>query len=171
MSTIRISAMFTTNDLLDIAVKMEKNGKAVYEHALGEIKNKKLKKLLAWMALEEESHQKWFLGQKKPRNPEAVDFSEILPDVLQEMMGGKSLSLEEVDFSKITHTTQMLTTFIEFENDTILFYEFLGSFIQDTETLEGLKDIIREETAHVTALNEMLQAVREANIPEETLSF
>ncbi|MBU0970513.1 MAG: ferritin family protein [Proteobacteria bacterium] len=163
--------MFTTNDLLDIAVKMEKNGKAVYEHALGEIQNKKLRKLLSWMALEEENHQKWFLGQKNRRDPEAVNFSEMLPDVLQEMMGEKSLSLEEVDFSKITHTTQMLTTFIEFENDTILFYEFLGSFIRDKKTLGGLKDIIREETAHVESLNEMIQAVREADIPEETLSF
>ncbi len=164
--------MFTGNDLLDIAVKMEKNGETVYYRAQSEIQNKELKALLQWMAREEACHQKWFLEQKNTRvpDPTATDFAEMLPDVLQEMMGEKSLSLDEVDFSKITHTSQMLETFIDFEADTILFYEFLETFIQDEETLGGLKKIIREETAHVNKLTEMLQAVEAQSIPEETLS-
>ena len=66
--------MFTRNDLLDIAVKMEENGKAVYDRALDEVKNKALKQVLQWMAQEEECHQKWFLQQKEIRvqEPEAV---------------------------------------------------------------------------------------------------
>jgi len=125
------------------------------------------------MAREEACHQEWFLEQKETRNqdPTASDFAEMLPDVLQEMMGEKSLSLDEVDFSRINHTSQMLETFIEFEADTILFYEFLETFIQDDETLGGLKKIIREETAHVNKLTEMLQAVETQSIPEETLSL
>lgn len=165
--------MFTGNDLLDIAVKMEINGETVYERAQDKIQNKELKTLLQWMAREEACHQKWFSEQKvtKTQGPAASDFAEMLPDVLQEMMGEKSLSLDEVDFSKITQTSQMLETFIEFENDTILFYEFLETFIQDKKILAGLEKIIREETAHVHKLTEMLQAVEEQSIPEETLSF
>jgi len=165
--------MFTRNDLLDIAVKMEENGKAVYVRAMGEIKNKELKSLLQWMAREEEVHQKWFLQQKETQvqNPEATDFSGMLPDVLQEMMGEKSLSLDDINFSKITHTSQMLEIFIEFENDTLLFYEFLETFIQDREALDGLKKVIQEERAHVEKLNEMIQAVETQSIPEENLSF
>jgi len=165
--------MFTRNDLLDIAAKMEKNGKTVYEQAQSKIQSKELKALLQWMAREEACHQRWFLGQKETSNldPAAEDFSEMLPDVLQEMMGEKSLSLDEVDFSAITHTSQMLETFIEFESDTILFYEFLETFIQDKETLGGLKKIIQEETAHVDKLTEMLRAVYAHSIPEETLSL
>jgi len=165
--------MFTRNDLLDIAAKMEKNGETAYSRAQTQIKNKELKALLQWMAREESSHQHWFIEQKETRaqDPTASDFAEMLPDVLQEMMGEKSLSLDEVDFSKITHTSQMLETFIEFETDTILFYEFLETFIQDEETLGGLKKIIREETAHVNKLTEMLQAVEAQSIPEEMLSL
>jgi rubrerythrin len=163
--------MFTRNDLLDIAAKMEKNGETIYNRAQTQIKNKELKALLQWMAREESSHQRWFIGQKETRDPTAKDFAEMLPDVLQEMMGEKSLSLDEVDFSKINHTSQMLETFIEFEADTILFYEFLETFIQDDETLGGLKKIIREETAHVNKLTEMLQAVETQSIPEETFSL
>jgi rubrerythrin len=165
--------MFTRNDLLDIAAKMERNGETIYNRAQTEIKNKELKALLQWMAREESSHQRWFIELKETRaqGPTAKDFAEMLPDVLQEMMGENSLSLDEVDFSKITHTSQMLETFIEFEADTILFYEFLETFIQDDETLGGLKKIIREETAHVNELTEMLQAVEAQSIPEETLSL
>ncbi len=168
--------MFTRNDLLDIAVKMEENGKAVYDRATGEIKNKELKDLLLWMSQEEDCHQKWFLGQKETpaqesETAEANDFAQMLPDVLQEMMGEKSLSLDDVDFSKITHTTQMLEIFIEFENDTLLFYEFLETFIQDKETLEGLGKIIQEERTHINKLNEMIQAVEDQSIPQENLSF
>ena len=173
MSTLRKPAMFTHNDLLEIAIKMEENGKTVYERAMTGIENKELKGLLLWMANEEACHQKWFLQLKetRPQDPEAIDFAQILPDVLQEMMGEKSLSLDEVDFSRITHTTQMLETFIEFENDTLFFYEFLESFIEDKDALSGLKKIIREETAHVNKLNEMIQALAAQSIPEEKLSF
>ncbi len=162
--------MFTRNDLLDIAIKMEENGKAVYDRAMGETKNKELKALLQWMAQEEDCHQKWFLQQKetKDQDTEANDFAAMLPDVLQEMMGEKSLSLDDVDFSKITSTTQMLETFIEFEKDTILFYEFLETFIQGKKTIDGLKKIIREEKDHVNKLNEMIH-VEKQSIPEKNL--
>lgn len=165
--------MFTRNDLLDIAAKMEKNGETVYSKAQTQIKNKELKALLQWMAREEASHQRWFLGQKEDGDQDstAKDFAQMLPDVLQEMMGEKSLSLDEVDFSKITHTSQMLEIFIEFEADTILFYEFLETFIQDDKTLGGLDKILQEETAHVNRLTEMLQAVEAQSIPEETFSL
>jgi rubrerythrin len=165
--------MFTGNDLLDIAIKMEENGKTVYDRAQDIIQNKKLKDLLQWMAQEEACHKNWFLQQKKrqTQRPEATDFAQILPDVLQEMMGEKSLSLDEVDFSRITHTRQMLETFIDFEKDTLLFYEFLQTFIQDKETLDSLENIIQEETAHVKKLTEMLEAVEAHSIPEETLSL
>ncbi len=165
--------MFTKNDLLDIAVKMEENGKAVYDRARGEIKNKELKSLLEWMGQEEEGHQKWFLQQKETQagKPDEKDFSTILPDVLQEMMGENTLSLDDVTFSEITHTTQMLKIFIEFENDTLLFYEFLETFLQDKDALGGLEKIIQEERAHVEKLNEMVRAIEAHSIPEENLSF
>ncbi len=123
MSTLRKASMFTWNDLLDIAVKMEENGKAVYQRDMDKIKNKKQK------------------------------IKEIAP---VDVPGGRLSS-------------KMLKIFIEFENDTLLFYEFLETFIQDKETLEGLEKIIQEERNHINQLNEMIQAVEAQSIPEEKL--
>lgn len=156
---MRISAMFTLNDLLDIAVKLEENGKRTYCQALDRIKNDELIDLLQWMADEEVAHGEWFSAQKQALEPDRGESSLMLPQVLQEMMGEKSLSLDEVKFSTITHSVQMLQVFIEFENDTILFYEFLQALIQDPKDLAGLKKIIQEELTHVAKLKEMIQAI------------
>lgn len=150
--------MFTLNDLFDIAVRMEENGKNVYLKALEQTDNRELKQLLKWMAHEEDCHSNWFIKQKsEPRGEE--DLQVMLPDVLNEMMGESSLSLDEVDFSAITTGEQMLKTFIMFENDTILFYEFLETFIESARVKEGLKKIIEEESLHVEKLTSMLPAV------------
>jgi len=156
--------MFTLNDLFDIALKMEENGKAVYCQAMKKTGQKDLQTLLKWMADEEDSHLSWFQDQKNTLPVGASDLEVMLPDVLKEMMGENTLSLDEVDFSKITTHAQMIKTFIMFENDTILFYEFLDTFIETPATREGLKKIIQEETAHVEKLNTMIQSVQDLPI-------
>ncbi len=153
--------MFTLNDLFDIAVKLEENGKNVYCRALEKTGDNDLKALLQWMADEEDSHAGWFLHQKARLPKGDEDLEVMLPDILKEMMGENSLSLDEVDFSRITTRARMLKTFIMFENDTILFYEFLETFIDSTGVREGLKKIIREETAHIEKLNTIIQTLED----------
>ena len=48
----------------------------------------------------------------------------------------------------------LLQLCIEFEKDTILFYEMIGSFIEDNETSEKLDEIIEEENRHIELLEE-----------------
>ncbi|MDD9302106.1 MAG: ferritin family protein [Desulfobacter sp.] len=156
--------MFTLNDLFDIALKMEENGKAVYCRAMKKTEKKDLQTLLKWMADEEDSHRSWFQDQKRRLPKDGGDLEVMLPDVLKEMMGENTLSLDEVAFSKINTQAQMIKTFIMFENDTILFYEFLETFIESGSSREGLNKIIQEETAHVEKLNTMIESVQDLPI-------
>jgi rubrerythrin len=80
------------------------------------------------------------------------------------MMGEKTLSLEDVDFSKIKTISKLLETFIYFENETIMFYELLEMFIQETDVLKGLEQIILEERKHVKELKKMV-----SSLPEESI--
>lgn len=155
--------MFTMDDLFDIAIKMEKNGEAVYVDSLGRISRSDLKSLLQWMADEEASHRQWFKEQKNSLSLEIdeADLKKMVPDVLHEMMGEHTLSLDDVDFGKMQHIAQLLHTFIGFEEDTIMFYEMLALFIEDDTVLTGLNAIIREEKQHVRKLNEMMDALGE----------
>ncbi len=158
--------MFTLNDLLDIAVTMEKNGEKIYLNAMGQVKSEQLKSLLKWMAKEETHHAKWFSSLKKQSLDNSEDLETMLPDIIREMMGEKSLSLDEVDFSRIKTTGQMLAVFAEFESDTILFYEFLEPFIDDADSLAGLKKIITEENVHKEKLALMFQSVEDGGARE-----
>ena len=164
--------MFTVNDLIDIAVKMEKNGEALYLASRQKARNLRLKSLLKWMAQEEAAHGAWFEGKKGKWAADAgqTDLETMLPDVIKEMMGDKTLSLDEVDFSQIRSTASLLETFVIFEQDTILFYEFLQAFVQDTGALEGLKKIIAEEKKHVAELKEMIQAIGLKKINEREIT-
>jgi len=150
--------MFTTNDLFEIAVNMEKNGEATYKKALEKLDNRGLQSLLTWMAQEEACHREFFNSLKKatPMEVNEADLKNMVPDAFREMMSDKSLSLEEVDFSAITSTKEMLATFIGFEKDTIMFYEMLEMFVDDQTALESLKKIVTEEKKHVEKLKEML---------------
>jgi rubrerythrin len=161
--------MFTPNDLIDIAAKMEKNGQAIYLAAKKKVDSRTLKSLLQWMADEEAAHQEWFLEQKDTWRAAAdqTDLETMLPDVIKEMMGDKTLSLDDVDFSRIRTASDMLDTFVTFENDTILFYEFLQAFVQDTQALAGLEKIIKEEKTHVEKLTDMIQAISSKKISEQ----
>lgn len=165
--------MFTPNDLMDIAAKMEKNGQAIYLEAKKKVDSRTLKSLLQWMADEEAAHQEWFLEQKNTWSASGAntDLETMLPDVIKEMMGDKTLSLDDVDFSRIRSASEMLDTFVTFENDTILFYEFLQAFIQDTQALAELEKIIKEEKNHVEKLTDMIQAISSKKIREQTLHW
>ncbi|WP_320042002.1 ferritin family protein [uncultured Desulfobacter sp.] len=153
--------MFTLNDLFDIAIKMEENGRDVYLNALGKAGNREIEGLVQWMADEENRHKSWFEKQKSVISPSGRDLNIMLPGVIKEMMGDNSLSLDELDLSEITTPVQMLETFIMFENDTILFYEFLEAFVESEPVKAGLHKIIAEEMAHVDKISAMIQSLKD----------
>ena len=153
--------MFTLNDLFDIAIKMEENGRDVYLDALGQAGSREIESLVQWMADEENRHKSWFEEQKDNLSASNRDLDIMLPGVIKEMMGDNSLSLDELDFSKISTPVQMLKTFIVFENDTILFYKFLEAFVESESVKAGLHQIIVEETAHVDKISAMIQSAED----------
>lgn len=147
------------DDLFDIAIKMEKNGEAVYVDSVSKMQQKNLKSLLQWMADEEARHRKWFKEQKNRLTIkiDEANLKEMVPGVLQQMMGEKTLSLDDIDFSQLENITDLLNTFIDFEEDTIMFYEMLETFIEDSAVINGLDLIVNEEKKHVEKLREMIK--------------
>ena len=72
--------------------------------------------------------------------------------ILRGVLGGQAFSLEDASFSKIDDVQSLLRLAIEFEKDTVLFYEMIGSFIKDQETRDQLDAIIKEENRHAKVL-------------------
>ena len=74
----------------------------------------------------------------------------------------KGFSLDDVDFSKVEHTNDLLLKMIEFENDTVLFYEMIRTVVSDKETLDCIDTIIDQEKKH----GKKLQQYIDSNIAE-----
>lgn len=146
------------DDLLEIAIKMEKNGEAIYTDSVGKLTNTALKEVLEWMANEEASHAQWFSHQKNKLklHIDETQLKEMVPTVLQDMMGGKTLELEEIDFASFATIDELFRTFIGFEKDTIIFYEMLEMFIDDPIVKKGLDTIIEEEKNHIKTLEDKM---------------
>ena len=150
--------MFSASELLDMAIKLEKNGEAVYRDAINKVSKPELISLLEWMADEEVKHATFFSELKlkltsESRNPFAEEMSrELFDDVL----GDKNFSLKEVDFSALNTAEDLIAVFIEFEKDSVIFYKILEPFVEDAVARDQLKHIIEEENRHIQHLQQYI---------------
>jgi rubrerythrin len=149
--------MFTSKEILDIALKIEQNGEAVYRQATHGLTNPDLAKRLIWMADEEARHAKWFtkLQADLPTHNHRIAVDEMNSDVLNDLIGDQSFTLQDIDFPGVDDMQKLIDIFIEFEKDGILFYELLRTFIKDQDVLESLDQIIAEEYRHIEILKEI----------------
>ena len=150
--------MFSTNEILDMAIKLEQNGEAVYRRAIEKVSQPELVSLLQWMADEEVKHAKWFSELKdkldtKRSNPFVEEMSR---ELFNDLLGDENFSLKDVDFSSVDSIDDLIEIFIEFEKDSVLFYQILEPFIEDPVTLEHLNMIIDEENRHIKRLKEFM---------------
>jgi rubrerythrin len=150
--------MFTLNDIINLAIRIEKNGEQTYRKAQKEVSNPSLASTLKWLAEDEVEHEKWFTRLREKATTVAEDprLEEMGKAILEGVLGDQSFSIKDADFSKIEDVNSLLELSVEFEKDTILFYEMLGTFIDDKETLNQLDKIIEEEKSHVQLLEEFL---------------
>lgn len=122
--------------------------------------------LVSWMADEEKRHAQWFseLKEKWVADSENPFSEEIGQSMLSDMLGRQSFSLKEVDFSAIKDEQELLSIFIEFEEDTILFYEMLMPFIQEDTVKGQLTRIIEEEQEHIRRITSHLQQLHTGTV-------
>ena len=152
--------MFTVNEILNMAIQIEKNGEDVYRRAIEKISDPALVSLLKWMADEEVKHAEWFAELKQEFEMHSKDLlvREISREFLNDLLGEQNFSLKDRDFSQVGQVNDLIDIFIEFEKDTILFYELLQPFIRDEDTLLQLQKIIAEERRHIELLQEFIES-------------
>ena len=146
--------MFSAREIYHLAIQIEKNGEKFYREALEKISNPILRELIVWIADQEIEHQEWFFKRMAVLEDKAddLDLAETGRAILQDILGDQSFSLKEADLSSVNNVEDLLRLAVEFENDSILFYEMIGSFIDDKETSEKLQEIIKEEKHHIELL-------------------
>ena len=150
--------MFSANEILDMAIKLEKNGEVVYRDAIANVSNPELITLLEWMADEEVKHADWFAELKFKLDQKSVNpfMEKMSRELFSDLLGDKNFFLKDVDFSSVSEIDDLIAIFIEFEKDSVRFYQVLEPFIGDPVSLEGIKKIINEENCHIKRLQELM---------------
>ena len=161
--------MFSVHEILDLAIQLERNGESVYRDAVDKIAKSDLISLLTWMAEEEARHRRWFSELKNNFDTDSINpfMEEMGRQVFGGMLGEKSFSHRDVDFSRVKRLEDLIGIFIEFEEDTILFYEALIPFIEDKDTLQNISKIIAEENNHIKKLQEVLVDKAEVSLADD----
>jgi len=151
--------MFNLNDIIDIAVRIEQNAERVYTKATKEVSDQLLCSMFAKLASDEIEHQKWFEALRTQAGPTGIDPSleEMGKTMLQDIVGDRAFSITETDLTKIENVKALFDMAIEFEKDTIIFYEMIAGFVTDENAASGLNKIIDEENRHVRQLTESFE--------------
>ena len=154
--------MFTIDDILDLAVQIEKNGERLLRAAQHKTLNPELKTLFKWLADEEVEHAQSF-STLKPTLQTGIDTAELETmgrHLLRDILGEETFSLNDVDLSGIEDAEELILRMIEFENDTVLFYEMIRSVVSDAETIRIVDTIISQEKQHAQTLEAFLDSAK-----------
>jgi rubrerythrin len=143
--------MFTLAEVYELGIRIERNGEKFYRDALKQAWNRPIAEMLSRLAEEEVKHVDFFVKRmdalrQKRENP---FLDEMGTSMLKDILGNQTFSLKDTDVSKIKNVEELVALAIEFEKDTILFYEMIGSFMTEEEARRELEEIIKEEQRHV----------------------
>jgi len=150
--------MFSIEEILDIAIQLEKNGEKVYQKAATVKGDPTMGLLLQRLADDEAKHAQWFMDMKKSVGKDIVypQLEEMGRKILKKAVGDQAFTLGEADLSKIRDSRRLIELALEFEKDTVIFFEMIGNFVDDQDTLSHLNEIIEEENRHVSLLQKLL---------------
>lgn len=160
--------MFTTGEIVDLAIQIEKNGERIYRDAVKTAPNPSLAAGLERLADEEAQHAKWFSEIKETAQTSIDDppVEEMGKSILRGILGGQVFSLQDVDFSSLEEVKELFELAIEFEKDTVLFYEMIRNFIEDEGSLSDLNKIIEEENHHIQLIRGFFETGKAMNNPK-----
>jgi rubrerythrin len=152
--------MFQIREIIDLAIQIEKNGERIYRNALQLSSNSSVSALLQKLADEEVQHIEWF-SKLKMKFDSTIDdpkLEEMGKSILNSILGNQAFSLEDVDFSRIRRIDDLLKFAIEFERDTVLFYEMIRPLVDDVDASAHLDKIIEEENQHIHTFQKILHS-------------
>jgi rubrerythrin len=146
--------MFSLHEIYDLAIRIEKNGERFYRKATAHFPNEGLKSMLNRLAEDEVKHAEFFARKKETLRfkPEDPEMEETASAILQGILGDQTFSLKEANPADLENEEELLNLAVEFEKDTILFYEMLTPLVTGRETLKGLEEIVQEEKRHIENL-------------------
>lgn len=162
-----MSPRFNANEILEMAVEIEQNGEKFYRKAADLQSDAEVRNYLLELADMETEHQRVFSGMRDalrksdaPSDFDPYDEGALYLDAVADAHGGEG-TLSVIDSLTPGMTLEsILSTAVEMEKKSILFYLGLRSMVPSETDLGHVDRIINEEKSHIVTLTAKLRAVR-----------
>lgn len=163
-----VAAKFNAEELMELAIQIEKNGKDYFAAMADKSENPAVKEIFSYLCREEQSHFDHFVAiRNKLLSSKQDDFviadEYNTPDMmnyLQAMFDGRvfpNLRSHSELAAEIKTDEQAIYHAIGFEKDTVLFFsEILGLLGRDDENYALIEELIRQEKIHIARLYTLL---------------
>jgi rubrerythrin len=154
--------MFSSSEIFDLAVQIEENGEHFYRESLARQSDQSFAEMLLWIANEEAAHRDCFLAMRRavPVNSSEEWAEQVSGALMKSSLQDHLFSLDEVDLGVVPDVHSLLETALVLEQDSVMFYEIIASFVADPDTVNQLKAIIAEEEKHIAVLKERQRALK-----------
>lgn len=154
---------FSGEEIIDLALEMEKSGKSFYEQSLPFAVGPKLKETLVYLANEEEKHISDFkkLAEKLtkefvPNETYVGEYGDYMKAMIKNHIFNVS-NLEDL-IKGIKSDREILHFALGFERDSIVIFQEFENFVNKAGN-EIIRQLINEEKGHIKKLNQMFQDI------------
>ena len=162
-----MSFEFNADEILEMAVQIERNGARFYRKAAELVEGATVRKLFQDLAAWEDGHERAFatirtdLAQQE-REPRVFDPEHETSMYLRAMADGHVFDARVDPADRLTgkeSAEDILRMAIGQEKDSIVFYTGLKEMISQTAGRERIEEIIKEEMGHIGFLNREIAAL------------
>lgn len=148
---------FTGEEIIKLALEMEKTGKEFYEKAAAFAKDVQLKEILGYLAKEEEKHIQDFQKLGETLAKEFVpneSYAGEYGDYLKSIVSNHVFNVNEVEdlVKGITTDRDILKFALSFEKDSIMIFQEFGNFVNKAGN-DVITELINEEKGHIKKIN------------------
>ena len=163
-----MAIVFNTDEIFEMAIRIENNGAAFYRKAAGLQSDTKNQKFLEGLANMEDQHQKIFTEMRttltqKDKDPKVFDPYDEVSQYLAAMadtMGGEGSPSVADSLTGDETLEEILRIAVGLEKDSILFYLGIKDLIPSKSGQDRIDEIIRQERRHVAQLSNLLEKLK-----------
>ncbi len=156
------AAMFSANQMIDIAIQTEQAGRAFYEAAVQHSDEPQVKSLCQWLGEEELVHEQTFrhMGQNLPPEIEPREWPTERAEFIDALLGSRFMPKPEQAQALVEGMSaqDILDFALNFEKDTIIFFYEMRDMVPDS-VVDKVNEIIAEEKAHVSRITKAKAAL------------
>ncbi|MBW6515294.1 MAG: ferritin family protein [Candidatus Cloacimonetes bacterium] len=151
---------FSVNEIIEMAIQIEKSGYAFYDGALQRKNlNEKGRELLLKLRDQERQHEITFNNLHTKDDFELLDLGseqEVVSDYLKSIVNYRvfnnpNAAIKTVEQAK--DELSLIETAINFEKDTLLYFQGIRDIIKESKAKDVLEKIIKEEISHILWLS------------------